>query len=116
MVMHLGEPFLLDVFIRCGRGDAEADEEDVGLRIGQRAKAIVIFLTGGVKETEGVRVFADHDRDGVCRERDRGRAERQRGEVHGVAIRVKVRARYGDVYRRWKRKRQAKYKCRSSRR
>lgn len=31
VVVDLGEPFLADVFERCGGGDAEADEEDIGL-------------------------------------------------------------------------------------
>lgn len=31
VVVHLGEPFLADVLEGCGGGDAEANEEDVGL-------------------------------------------------------------------------------------
>jgi hypothetical protein len=37
MVMDFREPFLADVFKGSWRGDGEADEEDVGLRVGQRA-------------------------------------------------------------------------------
>ena len=59
MVVDFGEPFLADVLERGGGGDTETNEEDVGLGVGERAEAVVIFLTGGVEETEGVGFVAD---------------------------------------------------------
>lgn len=41
--------------------DGEADEEDVGLGIGQRAKSLVILLTGGIPETEADGLAIHHD-------------------------------------------------------
>lgn len=35
MVMNLGEPLFSDVFEGGGRRDGEADEEDIGLRVGE---------------------------------------------------------------------------------
>ena len=45
------DPFLPDVFEGVRRDDAEADEEDVSLRVGQRTQTIVILLTGSVEQT-----------------------------------------------------------------
>ena len=44
------DPFFSDVFKGMRRDDAEADEEDVSLRVGQRTQTIVILLTGGVEQ------------------------------------------------------------------
>lgn len=54
VVVHLGEPLLLDVFKRRGRGDGETDEENVGLGVTQRSQSVVILLSSGVKQTECV--------------------------------------------------------------
>lgn len=54
MVVDLGEPLLADVLERGGGGDAEADEEDIGLGVRERSQSIVIFLTGGIKEAKRV--------------------------------------------------------------
>jgi hypothetical protein len=43
--MNLWEPLLLHVLERGGRGNGEADEEYVGLRVGERAEPVVILLT-----------------------------------------------------------------------
>lgn len=59
VVVDLGEPLLLDVFKRRGRGDGEAHEEHVGLGVTQRSKSVVIFLSGGVEQTEGVGLVSD---------------------------------------------------------
>jgi len=59
MVMNLWKPLLADVLKRCGGCDAEADEEDVGLGIGEGAKAVVVFLSGCVEQAEGVGFVAD---------------------------------------------------------
>lgn len=45
--------------------DGEADEEDVGLRIGQRAKTLVIFLTGSIPQAQADGLAIDHDTGGV---------------------------------------------------
>ena len=66
MVVHLGEPLFLDVLERGGRGDAEADEEDVGLRVRERTQPVVVLLSGRVEQAEGVRVVADHDSHSLC--------------------------------------------------
>jgi hypothetical protein len=50
VVVYLWEPLLADVFERGGRRDAEANEEDVGLGVRERAQAVVIFLSGGIKQ------------------------------------------------------------------
>ena len=59
MMVDFGEPFLADVLERGGGGHAEAHEENVGLGVGERTEAIVIFLTGGIEETEGVGFVAN---------------------------------------------------------
>jgi hypothetical protein len=59
VVVHFGEPFLADVLEGGGAGDAEAHEEDVGLRIGEGAEAVVVFLASSVEEAEGVGLVAD---------------------------------------------------------
>ena len=58
---YLGDPLLPNVLERCGRGDGEADEEDVCLRVRERAQAVVIFLAGRIEQAERVRVIANHD-------------------------------------------------------
>lgn len=40
--------------------DGEADEENVGLRVGERTKTIVIFLTGCIPETKVDGLAVDH--------------------------------------------------------
>ena len=44
-------PFFPDVFEGMRRDDAEADEEDVRLRVGQRAQPIVVLLSRSVEQT-----------------------------------------------------------------
>jgi hypothetical protein len=59
VVVDLGEPLLADV-LKGGRGgDGETDEEDVGLRVGERAEPVVILLTSSIKQAERVRLVAD---------------------------------------------------------
>jgi len=62
VVVDLREPLLLDIFVRGGRRDAEADEKDVCLRIREWAKTIVILLTGSIKQAQSVRFVANHYR------------------------------------------------------
>lgn len=59
VVSDLGEPLLADIFEGGGGGDGKADEEDVGLRVGQRTETIVILLTGGIEETQRIRFITD---------------------------------------------------------
>lgn len=61
VVRHLWVPLVLDVLIGRGAGDGEADDEDVGLRVGQRAKAVVLLLTCCVPQVEadGAAVHSD---------------------------------------------------------
>lgn len=59
VVVHLGEPLFPDVLEGGGRGDGEADEEDVGLGVRERAQAVVILLSGSIEETEGIWLVAD---------------------------------------------------------
>ena len=58
-MVDLGEPLLANVLKRGGGGDAEADEEDIGLRVRERSKSVVIFLSSGVEEAEGVGFIAN---------------------------------------------------------
>ena len=52
MVVDFWKPFLSYVLEGCRGGDAEADEEDIGLRIGEGTKTVVIFLSCGIKKTK----------------------------------------------------------------
>ena len=58
---HLG----LDVVETRRRNNAEANEEDVGLRIAERAQAVVVLLTGGIPESQADGLVVDHDTRGV---------------------------------------------------
>jgi hypothetical protein len=50
MMVYLWEPLFAHVLEGSRGSDGEADEEDVGLRVGERAQAVVVFLAGGVEE------------------------------------------------------------------
>lgn len=62
VVVDLGEPFLAHVLEGGGRGDGEADQEDVSLGVGKRTETIVILLPGGIEEAQSVRLVADPGR------------------------------------------------------
>jgi len=49
-VHHLGYPLLLDVVEGVRTVDSEADEDDVGIRVGQGSETVIIFLTGGIPQ------------------------------------------------------------------
>lgn len=51
----------LDVLEGGRRDERKADEEDVGLGVGERTKTIIIFLSGGIPETEVDGLSIDHD-------------------------------------------------------
>lgn len=59
MVVDLWKPLLADVFERGWRGDREADEEDVGLWVGERAQAVIILLSGSIEEAESIWLITD---------------------------------------------------------
>lgn len=59
MVVYLRKPLFSHVFEGGGRCDGEADEEDVGLGVGEGSEAVVVFLAGCIKEAEGVWFVAD---------------------------------------------------------
>jgi hypothetical protein len=54
---HLG----LDVIETRRRNNAEANEEDVGLRVAERAQAVVVLLTGGIPKSQADGLVVDHD-------------------------------------------------------
>jgi len=49
-VHHLGYPLFLDVVERVGTVDSEADEDDVGIRVGQGSETVVVFLPCGIPQ------------------------------------------------------------------
>lgn len=52
VVRYLGMPLVLDVFVRRWAGDGEADDEDVGLGVGERAQTVVFLLSCRVPQVE----------------------------------------------------------------
>lgn len=65
VVLDFGVPFGFYVVKGWRRDDGEADEEDVGLRVGQGAETVVVFLTGCIPESEADGSAVDHDAGGV---------------------------------------------------
>jgi tRNA-dihydrouridine synthase len=65
MMVDLWEPLFLDVLERGRRCNGEADQENIGLRVRQRTESVVIFLTGSIKESEGMWLITNHNGDGV---------------------------------------------------
>lgn len=65
MVMHFRKPLFAHVLKRSRGCDTKADKEDIGLGVGQGAETIVVFLTGGVEESESVRFVADPGNNGA---------------------------------------------------
>ena len=62
MMMHFWEPLLSHVFEGRWRCDREADQKHIGLRVGEGAESIVIFLASGVEKAKGVRLVANPER------------------------------------------------------
>lgn len=58
---HLG----LDVIKRRRADDGEADEEDIGLRVGERSESVVIFLSSSIPQSQANRLPIDHHTRGV---------------------------------------------------
>lgn len=65
VMRYLRNPLFFDVFKRAGTDHGETHQEYVGLRVGQWPQAIVILLTGSIKQSQCVGFSADHDRDGI---------------------------------------------------
>lgn len=64
-MLDLREPFRFDV-VEGGRADdGEADQEDVGLGIGEGSESVIIFLPRGVPESEADGFAVDHHTCGV---------------------------------------------------
>lgn len=51
-VKYFRDPLLLNIVERVGRVDSEADENDVRVRVGKGTETIVVFLAGGIPESE----------------------------------------------------------------
>jgi hypothetical protein len=64
-VHHLGIPLGRHVLERDRIDDREADEEDVGVGVRERAQSVVLLLTGCVPETELDRLVAGRQVDDV---------------------------------------------------
>jgi hypothetical protein len=71
VVVDLGEPLLLDVLKRCGRCNAETDQEHICLRIAQRAQAVIIFLSSRIEQPKRVWVVTNHHRHCIVVEHSR---------------------------------------------
>lgn len=54
VMVDLGKPLLAYILERSRGCDGEADEEDISLGIREGSETVVIFLSGSIKETEGV--------------------------------------------------------------
>lgn len=52
VVRHLRMPLVLDVFVGGWAGDGEADDEHVGLGVGERAQAVVFLLSCRVPQVQ----------------------------------------------------------------
>ena len=60
VVLNLRPPLALNIVKRVLRDDAEADEEDVRLRVRQRAQAIVVLLACSIPQTQVDGLAIDH--------------------------------------------------------
>jgi len=61
VVLDLGVPLGLHVLERSGRDDGEANEEDIGLGVGQRAETVIILLASGIPQAKVNRLSVDHN-------------------------------------------------------
>lgn len=55
----------LDVVKGWRADDGKADEEDIGLRIGERSESVIIFLSSSVPKSQADRLAINHDTRGV---------------------------------------------------
>lgn len=61
-MVNFGEPLFSDILKRGRRGDGEADEENIGLRVGEGSETVVIFLSCGIEESQSVWLVANPDK------------------------------------------------------
>lgn len=61
----------LDVLERRRADEGEADEENVGLGVRERAKTIIVLLSGGIPESEVDGLSVNHHIGGVVVEADK---------------------------------------------
>lgn len=47
-----GDPLFLDIIERVGRVNRKADQNDVRIRVGERAQAVIVFLTCRIPKSE----------------------------------------------------------------
>ena len=62
---YFRDPFALNVAPRGGIVECKTDEEDVGAGIRQRSESVVIFLPGGVPQTDVDGFTVYHDVAGI---------------------------------------------------
>lgn len=88
VVRHLGMPFVLDVLVRGRAGDGEADDEHVGLGVGERTQAVVFLLSRRVPQVQADvpaihvhlrAVVVEHGRDVLFGEGASGVGDEQAG-------------------------------------
>lgn len=51
-VKNLGDPLLLNVIKGVGRVDSEADQDDMGVRVGERTETVIVLLTSGIPKSK----------------------------------------------------------------
>jgi hypothetical protein len=87
VLLEFGPPLGFDVFKGLRRDDGEADQKDISLRIRERTKTIIIFLTSGIPETQHVGLAVDLMKEKRRRKeqekRKRESKNRERGEKEG---------------------------------
>ena len=93
VVHDLGVPLVARVLEGGRRGDREADEEDVRLRVGQRAETVVVLLAGRVPQAQvdGLviyhhvgRIIIEYRRDVLAGEGVGGVGDQQAGLADGT--------------------------------
>lgn len=67
VVVDFREPLLANVFKGRRGGDGKADQEDIGLGVGERTETVVILLTGGIEEAQGVGFVTDPRENSISR-------------------------------------------------
>jgi hypothetical protein len=65
VVLNFRPPFGFDVVEGVRGDDGETNKENIGLRVGQRTKSIVVFLASGIPKTQVHGATINHDVGGV---------------------------------------------------
>jgi hypothetical protein len=107
VLLEFGPPLALDVFKRLRRDDGEANQEDIGLRVRERTKSVVIFLAGRIPETQHVGLAVD------LRE---GEREGKEGEGRGKRGKRRRRGKGREEKKKKKRRKRVRHKRRRERR